>query len=380
MYYKLPIIIIIIFCNIFVGCKNKKTVNINTIVSSNLIQDIISEIKENYVEVVDNNKLEIDAINGILNSLDEYSRYITKEEFDFINKSTRGVFLGIGIEINKIKDGIEIKSIIKNSPASNIGLKQGDIITAIDNKDINNLQMDNIINILNNNNKLQYKLTVLRDKNNILEFTLNKDVVNLNSVNTHIIDNILMLNISFFNEDTVNETRKQIKESYNKNIKGIIIDLRNNPGGCIEDAIEFCDLFLCNKIITIIKFGKYYKTEKIKSNNNDITDNIPIVILINSQTASCAELVASSFLDNKRAILIGERTYGKGAIQSIIPIPGRGALQLTTAYFYSPNGKKINKKGVEPNINIVQSHDSDQILMKAIDTLTKNYKNGVQLI
>ena len=373
MSNKISIIIIIIICSIFVGCKNKK--NINTIVSSNLIQDIINEVKENYVEVVDNNKLEINAINGILNSLDEYSRYITKEEFDFINKSTRGVFLGIGIEINKIKDGIEIKSIIKNSPASNIGLKQGDIITAIDNTDVNNLPMKNIINILNNNNKLQYKLTVLRDKNSILEFTLNKEVINLNSVNTHIIDNILMLNISFFNEDTVNETKNKIKESYNKNIKGIIIDLRNNPGGCIEDAIEFCDLFLCNKLITIIKTKKCYKSEKIESNSKDITNNIPIVILINSQTASCAELVASSFLDNKRAILIGEKTYGKGAIQSIIPIPGRGALQLTTAYFYSPNGKEINKKGVEPNINIVQSHDNDQILIKAIDILTKSYNN-----
>ena len=379
LYNKFHIIIIVIFCNIFIGCKNKKNISINTIVSSNLIQDIINEIKDNYVETVDNNTLEINAINGILNSLDEYSRYITKEEFDFINKSTRGVFLGIGIEINKIKDGIEIKSVVKNSPASNIGLKQGDIITAIDSKDINDLQMYNIINILNNN-KLQYKLTILRDKTNVLEFNLNKNVISLNSVNTHIIDNILMLNISFFNEDTVNETKKQIKESYNKNIKGIIIDLRNNPGGCIEDAIEFCDLFLCKKTITIIKFGKHYKIEKIKSNNNDITNNISIVVLINSQTASCAELVASSFLDNKRAILIGEKTYGKGAIQSIIPIPGRGALQLTTAYFYSPNGKEINKKGIEPDINIVQSHDNDQILMKAIDILTKNYKNGILLV
>ena len=379
MYNKFHIITIIILCNIFLGCKNKKNVNINTIVSSNLIQDIINEVKENYVEVVDNNKLEINAINGILNSLDEYSRYITKEEFDFINKSTRGVFLGIGIEINRIKSGIEIKSVVKNSPASNIGLKQGDIITAIDNKNINNLQMNNVINILNNNNKLQYKLTILRDKTNILEFSLNKEIVSLNSVNTHVIDNILMLNISFFNEDTVNETKKQIKESYNKNIKGIIIDLRNNPGGCIEDAIEFCDLFLCNTIITIIKFGKHHKINKIKSNNKDIANNIPIVVLINSQTASCAELVASSLLDNKRAVLIGEKTYGKGAIQSIIPIPGRGALQLTTAYFCSPNGKEINKKGIEPDINIVQSHDSDQMLIKAIDVLTKTYKSYISL-
>lgn len=371
MSNRIYILIIIIICNTIVGCKNKKSVNINTVVSSNLIQDIINEVKENYVEVISNETLEISAINGILNSLDEYSRYITREEFDFINKSTRGVFLGIGIEINKKKEGIEIKSIVKNSPASNIGLKQGDIIISIDNTNINNLSMKNIINILNNHNKLQYKLTILRNNNEKIEFTLNKEVISLNSVNTHIIDNILMLNISFFSEETVNETKSKIKESTNKNIKGIIIDLRNNPGGCINDAIEFCDLFLCNKVITIIKHKKYDKPEKLKSNNIDITNNIPIVILVNSQTASCAELVASSLSDNKRAILIGEKTYGKGAIQSIIPIPGMGALQLTTAYFYSPNGKAINKNGVEPNINIVQSNDSDQILIRAIDVLNK---------
>ncbi|MBR1944093.1 MAG: S41 family peptidase [Alphaproteobacteria bacterium] len=371
MSNKFYIIIIIILCNTIVGCKNKKNININTIISSNLIQDIINEVKENYVEIISNETLEINAINGIINSLDEYSRYITKEEFDFINKSTRGVFLGIGIEINKLKDGIEIKSVLKNSPASNIGLKKGDIIISIDNTNINHLSMKHIINILNNNSKLQYKLTILRDKANTIELVLKKDIIKLNSINTHIIDNILMLNISFFNEDTVRETIEQINKLRYKNIKGIIIDLRNNPGGCINDAIDFCDLFLCNKTITIIKHRKNNKSEIIQSNNNDITNDIPIVILINSQTASCAELVAAALADNKRAILIGEKTYGKGAIQSIIPIPGRGALQLTTAYFYSPNGKEINKNGVEPNINIIQSNDNDQMLIKSIEILTK---------
>ena len=368
MSNKFYIIIIIIICNIFVSCKNKK--NINTI---NFIQDVINEIEENYAENIDNNKLEIAAINGILNALDEYSQYISQEELDSFNKSTRGVFLGIGIEINQIKDGIEIKNIIKNSPASNIGLKTGDIITAIDNININKISLKNIINILNNNNKIQYKLKILRDKN-LIEFTLNKELIKLNSINTHIIDNILMLNISFFNEETVSETINKINTNFNKNIKGIIIDLRNNPGGCIDDAIAFCNLFLHKKVITIIKSKKHKISKKIKSNGKDITNNIPIVILINAQTASCSELVVASFLDNKRAILIGEKTYGKGAIQSIIPIPGRGAIQLTTAYFYSPNGKEINKRGIEPNISIVQSNNNDQILMNAIEILTNKNK------
>ncbi len=370
MSNKFCIILIILICNIFVGCKNKK--NINNIISSNFIQDIINEINENYADNIDNNKLEIAAINGILSSLDEYSRYITQEELDFINKSTRGVFLGIGIEINKVKNGIEIKSIIKNSPASNIGLKKGDIITTIDNIDINTLSMKNIISILNNDNKLQYKLKILREKE-VIDFVLNKERITLNSINTHIIDNILMLNIAFFNEDTVNETIKKLNDVSKQQIKGIIIDLRNNPGGHFDTAINFCNLFLNKKIITIIK-SKSNIVKKIKATNKDITNNIPIVILINAQTASCAELVASAFLDNKRAVLIGEKTYGKGAIQSIIPIPCRGALQLTTAYFYSPKGNEINKKGVEPNINIIQSNNNDQMLIKAIEVLTNKNK------
>ena len=374
MSNKFLLIIIIIICNIFTGCKNKKSLNANNIVSSNFIKDVINEVKENYVEIVNNDKLEIDAINGILNSLDEYSRYITQEEFDYIKKSRNGVFLGIGIEINKIKDGIEIKSVIKNSLASNTGLQQGDIITEIDNVDVNRIPMKNVLNILNNNNKLRYKFTILRNNTDLLHIILNKDIIKLNTINAHVIDNTLMLNVSYFSNETVKETKTKIKELHGKNIKGIIIDLRNNPGGVLENAIEFCDLFLCNKIITIIKSGRKNKLKKIKSNSKDITNNIPIVILINAKTASCAELVASSMLDNKRAVLMGEKTYGKGAIQSIIPIPGKGALQLTTAYFYSPNGNEINKIGVEPNINIIQSHDNDQILMKAIDTLNNTNK------
>ena len=357
------------------GCNDTNKVptvlTFDTLITNNLIKEVINEINNNYADEITREKLEVGAINGLLSALDEYSLYISQDEFEALNRTTRGSFFGIGVEIKQIKEGIEIQSIIDNSPAFNAGLKIGDIIVSIDNTDIKQLSPRAIINRLNIDTRSQLKLSVFRNKTDKLDFMLKRTVVLLDSVLSRLIDDILLLKITYFNEYTVSQVKRKIKTVLKQNIKGIIIDLRNNPGGIINQAIKFSDLFLVDKNIAVFKSKRIMSSRIMKSNSEDIINGLPIIVLINRQTASGAELVAAALSDNKRAILIGETTYGKGVLQSIIPIPGRGAIKLTTSYFYSPNGSQINHNGVKPSIEIKQSNNDkeDLLILRAIDLL-----------
>ncbi|MDR2458601.1 MAG: S41 family peptidase [Holosporales bacterium] len=320
--------------------------------TNDVITEIINEIKNGYASDISREKLETGAINGMLQVLDEHSVYITQGEYDAFNKSTRGLFLGIGIEIKQNQDGVEITSLIEDSPAAVAGLKTADVITHINDEDVSQMSMKRILSKLGSDSSLEITVHVLRNKTDSLKFKLKKSVIQLQSVKLDFADDIAIIKITHFNEGTLDGVSSAVRKLLKKDARGVIIDLRNNPGGIMEQAISTCNLFLTNKKIIEFKSRNADESKIIFSDGDDVLNGLPMAVLIDSNTASGGELVASALGDNKRAILIGQKTYGKGSLQSIIPIPGRGAIKLTVAYFISPNGNTIDKTGITPDIDI----------------------------
>ena len=221
---------------------------------------------------------------------------------------------------------------------------------------------------------LKVKLTLLRNKNETLDVTIHKSVVQIRSVKSEFIEDIAIIKINYFNDGTLLATSQAIKEINKKKPVGVILDLRNNPGGILDQAVGVADLFLSNKKIAELKSRNVEESKIVISDDEDLLNNLPMVVLINSNTASGAELLAAALGENKRAVLIGQKTYGKGSMQTVIPIPGRGAIKLTTAYFVSPNGNTINHCGVSPDIEISEDNtlspqDKDPVIVRATDLL-----------
>ncbi|MDR2598149.1 MAG: S41 family peptidase [Holosporales bacterium] len=355
---------------LLISCKKKEeetiSLSIDSITTNTFIKEIIEEISSNYADDISREKLEIGAINGILGVLDEHSMYISQDEFSAFTRSTRGTFLGIGVEIKQTREGVEVTAVIDDSPASTSGLRENDLIVKIDDRDISEMHIKTVISKLSSDSALKVKLSIVRNKSEKFDVVVKKSVIQLQSVKTDFIDDIAIIRITHFNEGTVIDMSSAIKKALKGKATGVILDLRNNPGGIMEQAVRVCDLFLGNNK-KIIDFQSRNKSESrsIFADEIDLLNGLPMAILIDSNTASGAELVATSLGDNKRAVLIGEKTYGKGSLQTIIPIPGRGAIKLTTAYFVSPNGKKIDQVGVSPDIEILKADQDNNIQLQA---------------
>lgn len=346
---------------------------IDAITTNNLIREIIEEINENYYDNVTREKLEEGAINGMLGFLDEHSVYIPEDDFDAFNRSSRGSFLGIGIEIQQAKEGIEVCSVIDESPAAAAGLQISDIITKIDGKDVAEMSMKDIMLKFCSDLSSTIVLSISRNKNVQLDVSVKKSVIQIQSIKTSLISNIAVIKINYFNDSTVSFVKKFLKKIVKTSAKGIIFDLRNNPGGIVQQAIDFCDLLLPEGKIVEFKSRRADESRSVYAKGHDISNGLAMAVLIDKNTASGAELAAAALGENKRAILIGEKTYGKGSLQNIIPIPGRGAIKLTTSTFFSPKGNQINQKGVTPDIEIIgtqeQNDQKDSVLQRAIDLL-----------
>lgn len=360
---------------IFSSCKKERhdlEFSVDLLNTKDLIKEIIEEIQMNYADNIAREKLEIGAINGMLQVLDEHSLYIPNEAFNAYNQTTHGMFLGLGIEIKQNAEGLEIQSVIDESPAANAGIRPFDVITQIDEKSVTKMSPKQIASRLGADSALNVKLQLMRNKSETFERNLQKSVIQLRSVKTEFMNDIAVMKISYFNDNTLNAVSLAIKKINKKKPVGVIIDLRNNPGGILDQAVGVADLFLSNKKIVELKSRNIEESKVIFSDDIDLLNNLPMVVLINSNTASGAELLASALGENKRAVLIGEKTYGKGSMQTIIPIPGRGAIKLTTAYFISPNGNAISHQGVVPDIEIKQEQYSlsqDSVILRAMDLL-----------
>ena len=325
-----------------------------------LFGEVIENIKKEYVDDVDQSEIMDSAINGVLQSLDPYSAYMSPELFKEMQTDTRGEFGGLGIEIGMEAGVVKVISPIEDTPAEKAGIKAGDYIVKIGKDQVQGKSLMEAVKLMRGPVGTSIELTIRRKNvKKSLKFTITRKIIEVQSVNSEVISkkkNIGYVRLKSFNENSDNQFLKSIKKfEKNLKIKGYIIDLRNNPGGLLTQAINITDYFLDSGEIVSTKGRKVTETRKFFARRGDEVKGKPVVVLINNGSASASEIFAGALKDHKRAIIIGENSYGKGSVQSIIPLRNGGGMRLTISKYYLPSGKSISEVGVIPDILVEES-------------------------
>ena len=331
-----------------------------------LFGEVLENIKEEYVDDVDQAEVMDSAINGVLQSLDPYSAYMSPELFKEMQTDTRGEFGGLGIEIGMEAGVVKVISPIDGTPAEEAGIKAGDYIVKIGKEQVQGKSLMEAVKLMRGPIGTSVNLTVRRKgTKKPLEFKIIRKIIEVQSVSSKVISkkkNIGYLRLKSFNENSDNQFLKSIKKfEKNSKIKGYVIDLRNNPGGLLTQAINITDFFLDDGEIVSTKGRKASETRKFFAKRGDEVKGKPIVVLINNGSASASEIFAGALKDHKRAIILGENSYGKGSVQSIIPLRNGGGMRLTISKYYLPSGKSISEVGVTPDILIEEISDDFKI-------------------
>ncbi len=325
-----------------------------------LFGEVLEKINKEYVDEVDQSKSMDAAINGLLQSLDPYSAYMTPESFEGMQTETSGEFGGLGIEVGMEAGVIKVISPIDNTPASKAGLKAGDYIVKINNVQVQGKSLMEAVDLMRGPVGSSIEITVRRrGVKKALIFNITREIIEVQSVKSELIDNnIGYIRLTSFNENSSEQIKEKVNNlKKNKDLKGYILDLRNNPGGLLSQAIKISDFFLENGEIVSTKSRNVSENRKWFAKKGDITNGKTLIILINYGSASASEIVAGALKDHKRAIILGENSYGKGSVQSIIPLRNRGAIRLTIAKYYLPSGKSISEVGVTPDIEVVEASE-----------------------
>ena len=325
-----------------------------------LFSEVLDKINKEYVDDVNQSEAMDAAINGVLQSLDPYSGYMSPEYFQNMQTETSGEVGGLGIEVGMDHGVIKVISPIDNSPASKVGVKAGDYIVKIDDIQVQGKSLTEAVDLMRGKVGTDIEITVRRrGEKKALTFIITRDIIKVASVKSRIIDEKTgYLRLTSFNENSSNQIKNKIKEfNGNENIENYILDLRNNPGGLLSQAIKISDFFLDNGEIVSTKSKRKYENRKWFAKKGDILNDKTMLVLINYGSASASEIVAGALQDHKRAILVGESTYGKGSVQSIIPLKNDGAIRLTVSKYYLPSGKSISDVGVTPDIEISENTD-----------------------
>ena len=331
-----------------------------------LFGEVIENIKKDYVDDVNQGEMMESAINGVLQSLDPYSAYMSPELFKEMQTDTKGEFGGLGIEIGMEAGVVKVISPIEGTPAEEAGIKAGDYIVKIGKEQVQGKSLMEAVKLMRGPVGTEINLTVRRkNEKKPLEFKVVRKIIEVQSVNSKIISkekNIGYVRLKSFNENSDNQFLKSLKKfEGTKKIKGYIIDLRNNPGGLLTQAINITDFFLDDGEIVSTKGRKISETRKFFARRGDEIKGKPLVVLINNGSASAAEIFAGALKDHKRAIILGESSYGKGSVQSIIPLRNGGGMRLTISKYYLPSGKSISEVGVTPDILIEEKGDDFKI-------------------
>ena len=320
-----------------------------------LFGEVLEKINEEYVEDINQSESMDSAINGLLQSLDPYSAYLSPENFEEMQTETSGEFGGLGIEVSMEAGVVKVITPLDDTPASRAGLKAGDYIVKINDTQVQGKTLTEAVEIMRGPVGSDIELTVRRrGVKKALTFTLTREIIEIQSVKSDLLDkNIGYLRLTSFNENSAQQIKKRINDLNNeKKLKGFILDLRNNPGGLLSQAIKITDYFLDNGEIVSTKSRKASENRKWFARDGDLTGGKPLIVLINYGSASASEIVAGALKDHKRAIILGENSYGKGSVQSIIPLRNEGAIRLTIAKYYLPSGTSISEVGVTPDIEI----------------------------
>jgi len=333
--------------------------NVNTYELLNLFGDVMEKTKSSYVEEVTDKKLIESAINGMLSALDPHSSYLDEKSFKYMTEQTKGKFGGLGIEVTMEAGVVKVVSPIDGNPAHRAGIKSGDYITAIDGQQVMGMTLDEAVNKMRGKLGTKVKLTIRRPNEKPFDVVLKREEIKIQSVKDEIkSDGVIYVRISSFNEDIDNMIVKSVSNARKKlknKVKGLVLDLRNNPGGLLEQAIAVSDLFLEKGEIVSTRSRNEEDNIKYSAKPGDILNGLPIVVVINDGSASASEIVAGALQDHKRAVILGEKSFGKGSVQTLFPLANYGAMRLTTARYYTPSGRSIQAKGIEPDIVIKQA-------------------------
>ena len=357
------ILIVLLLINFFF-LKNAYSSEKDIYQKIDLFGEVLEKINKEYVDEINQSDSMDAAIDGLLQSLDPYSGYMSPKTFDEMQTDTSGEFGGLGIEVTMEAGVVKVISPIDDTPASRAGIKAGDYIVKIEDTQVQGKSLSEAVDLMRGPVGSSIELTIRRrGEKKALIFEVTREIIEIKSVKADLLDkNIGYLRLTSFNENSAQQIEKEIKElEKNKKLKGYILDLRNNPGGLLSQAIKISDFFLENGEIVSTKSRKSSENRKWFAKKGDITNGKTLVVLINYGSASASEIVAGALKDHKRAILLGENSYGKGSVQSIIPLKNKGAIRLTVAKYYLPSGKSISEVGVSPDIEIDEEFDDFKI-------------------
>ena len=320
----------------------------------NLFGEVFERVRSEYVDDVSDNSLVESAINGMLTSLDPHSNYLNTKNFNDMKVQTRGEFGGLGIEVSMENGLVKVVSPIDDTPAARAGLKPGDLITHLDGDPVQGMTLPEAVEKMRGPVSSEIKLTIRREGRDPFDVKLIRATIKIQSVRSHLEgDNIGYVRVTTFNEQTdtgLNNAMKSLKQQAGNKLVGVVLDLRNNPGGLLDQAVSVSDAFLEKGEIVSTRGRRGEDAQRYNARAGDIAAGLPMVVLINGGSASASEIVAGALQDHHRAILLGTRSFGKGSVQTIIPLPGHGAMRLTTARYYTPSGRSIQAKGIDPDI------------------------------
>ena len=385
-------------CHVYATEQKLKESTEDPYILMELFGDVFSVIKSDYVDEVANRKLIESAVDGMLTSLDPHSGFMDNDSFSDMQTQTKGEFGGLGLEVSMEKGFIRVVSPIDDTPAFKAGLQTGDYITHIDGVSVSGLSLNEAVKKMRGLPKTSVKLTIVRGMDKPFDITIERDVIKVQPVKYEQKGDVGYIRIISFSEKVAEQTTKAIKtltQNIGKDkLKGFVLDLRNNPGGLLDQAVAVSDIFLEQGEIVSTRSRKPEETERFVAQEGDMTFGAPIVVIINEGSASASEIVSGALQDHKRAVIVGLKSFGKGSVQTIRPIPGFGGIKITTARYYTPSGKSIQASGIIPDIEIprakieelpVITGFAEEDLAKAIapekgkkaQDIKKNVKNDV---
>lgn len=324
----------------------------------NLFADVFERIRSNYVKDVDDEELIEAAINGMLTSLDPHSTYLNSKRYENMQVQTSGEFGGLGIEVTMDKGVILVVSPMDDTPASRAGVQAGDYITRINNEQISGLTLNEAVEKMRGKVGTDIDVTIVRKgEQDTIELTLTRAIIEVKSVRHHIEDEIGYIRISSFTDKSTSGLRDalaEIKEELGDNLQGIVLDLRNNPGGLLNQAVDVSDIFLDRGEIVSTRTRNDRNIQRYNAQSGDSIESKSLVVLINGGSASASEIVAGALQDHERAVVVGTQSFGKGSVQTVIPLSTDGAMSLTTAYYFTPSGNSIQNEGIVPDVVVEQ--------------------------
>jgi len=364
--------IIIIFIKILFFINHSISAETDIYKKIDLFGEVLEKINEEYVDEINQSESMDSAINGLLQSLDPYSAYMSPEIFNEMQTETSGEFGGLGIEVSMESGLVKVISPIDDTPASKAGIKAGDYIVKINDTQVQGKTLSEAVDLMRGPVGSSIELTVRRrGAKKALTFKITREIIEIQSVKADLLENnIGYIRLTSFNENSSDQIENKIKNlEKNQNVKNYILDLRNNPGGLLSQAIRIADFFLDNGGIVSTKSRQSSENRKWFAKKGDLTNGKTLLVLINYGSASASEIVAGALKDHKRAIILGENSYGKGSVQSIIPLKNKGAIRLTVAKYYLPSGKSISEVGVRPDIEVNEEGEEFKIKSKTDNQL-----------